>query len=136
MWSLSLALVSPGAVIQCAHLKMADRMAARLQAQEEQIQQLSLEVKRLLEGLCDEQNAGHSFAPSPELEGLRAENEKLKYRILHLRRGIQAELEMGAKGQEHAAKCQGKQAEKEGEKTQASTGTDADRPPLSVSCCP
>nr|XP_023675450.1 threonine--tRNA ligase, cytoplasmic-like [Paramormyrops kingsleyae] len=97
---------------------MADRMAARLQAQEEQIQQLSLEVKRLLEGLCGEQNAAHSFAPSPELEGLRAENEKLKYRIVHLRRGIQAELEMGAQGQEHAAKCHGKQAEKEGEKTQ------------------
>ncbi|XP_026086213.1 threonine--tRNA ligase, cytoplasmic-like isoform X2 [Carassius auratus] len=73
---------------------MAERVAARLSAQEEQIEALSREILRLRDGLT----GGFDFstlASGPNLDALRAENEKLQYRILHLRRGLRAEHEHG-----------------------------------------
>ncbi|XP_021175223.2 threonine--tRNA ligase 1, cytoplasmic isoform X2 [Fundulus heteroclitus] len=81
---------------------MADCLAARLTAQEEQIRLLTAEISALRDGL----NGGTDRAPvaagSPELDSLRAENEKLRYRLLHLRRGLQAELEMEKEKEEEA----------------------------------
>ncbi|XP_072320823.1 threonine--tRNA ligase 1, cytoplasmic isoform X1 [Eucyclogobius newberryi] len=72
---------------------MAEHVAARLAAQEEQIRALTREITTLRDdlsrGICDRLD----FA-SPELETLRAENEKLQYRLVHLRRGLQAELKL------------------------------------------
>uniref|UniRef100_A0ACB8E5G2 Threonine--tRNA ligase 2, cytoplasmic n=1 Tax=Sphaerodactylus townsendi TaxID=933632 RepID=A0ACB8E5G2_9SAUR len=67
-------------------------IAARLARQEQEIRGLAAEIGRLKEperwpgglGLCPD--------ASPELQALRAENEKLLYRRLHLRRSLQAEL--------------------------------------------
>ncbi|XP_030620634.1 threonine--tRNA ligase, cytoplasmic isoform X1 [Chanos chanos] len=72
---------------------MAECIAARLAAQEEQIRVLSQEISRLRDGLVNNQHTS-SFANSPELENLRSENEKLKYRLVHLRRGLQVELDL------------------------------------------
>uniref|UniRef100_A0A8B9KEC2 threonine--tRNA ligase n=1 Tax=Astyanax mexicanus TaxID=7994 RepID=A0A8B9KEC2_ASTMX len=69
---------------------MADRMAARLAAQERQIEALGREIGRLRDGLVSGQVAAE-LASSAELENLRSENEKLRYRLIHLRRGLQAE---------------------------------------------
>uniref|UniRef100_A0A673MC72 threonine--tRNA ligase n=1 Tax=Sinocyclocheilus rhinocerous TaxID=307959 RepID=A0A673MC72_9TELE len=74
-------------------LKMAERMAARLSAQEEQIEALSREILRLRDGLT----GGFDFstlASGPSLDALRAENEKLQYRLLHLSRSLRAEQEL------------------------------------------
>lgn len=72
-------------------LKMAERIAARLAAQEEQIELLSNEIKWLRDGICGGQDMLKALANSPELEELRTENEKLKYRLIHLRRALQEE---------------------------------------------
>ncbi|KAI7802113.1 putative threonine--tRNA ligase 2 [Triplophysa rosa] len=80
---------------------MAERMAARLYAQEEQIAALSLEISRLQESLT----GGFDFstlASGPNLDALRTENEKLKYRLLHLRRGLRSELELEDQNQKRA----------------------------------
>lgn len=79
-------------------LNMAERMAARLAAQEKEIELLSVEIKRLRDGICGGQDILKAVASSsPELEDLRTENEKLKYRLIHLRRGLQEELAQEAK---------------------------------------
>ncbi|KAM6195658.1 threonine--tRNA ligase 2, cytoplasmic-like isoform 2-T5 [Sarcoramphus papa] len=66
----------------------AEVAALRLSRQEQELRWLTAEVGRLKEqeapccpGSC-----------SPELQRLRAENEKLRYRLLHLRRSLAAEL--------------------------------------------
>ncbi|XP_050991639.1 threonine--tRNA ligase 1, cytoplasmic isoform X2 [Labeo rohita] len=72
---------------------MAERMASRLSAQEEQIEALSREIRLLQDGLT----GGFDFstlASGPNLDALRAENEKLQYRLLHLRRSLRAEQEL------------------------------------------
>lgn len=96
---------------------MAESLAARLAAQEEQICLLSQEISALRDGLSRGQPAPGAPGVSPELEGLRAENEKLRYRLLHLRRSLQAELELEeAQGRrQRGAKC-GKAPEKNGSK--------------------
>ncbi|XP_067246793.1 threonine--tRNA ligase 1, cytoplasmic [Chanodichthys erythropterus] len=73
--------------------KMAERMAARLSAQEEQIEALSREIRRLQDGLT----GGFDFstlASGPSLDALRTENQKLKYRLLHLRRSLRTDQEL------------------------------------------
>lgn len=75
-------------------LKMAECLAARLSAQEEQIRLLTKEISSLRDGVSGGFDAAGLAAISPELESLRVENEKLRYRLLHLRRGLQAELEL------------------------------------------
>ncbi|NWR61712.1 SYTC2 ligase, partial [Bucorvus abyssinicus] len=68
---------------------MAAAAQLRLSRQEQELRWLAAEVGRLKEqeapccpGSC-----------SPELQRLRAENEKLRYRLLHLRRSLAAELD-------------------------------------------
>ncbi len=68
---------------------MAERMADRLSAQEEQIEALSREIRRLQDGLTDGFLTG-----GPSLDVLRAENEKLRYRALHLRRSLREEQQL------------------------------------------
>uniref|UniRef100_A0A3Q4H229 threonine--tRNA ligase n=1 Tax=Neolamprologus brichardi TaxID=32507 RepID=A0A3Q4H229_NEOBR len=89
------------------HLKMAECLAARLAAQEEQILLLTREISTLRDGLGQGLDAAGLAVVSPELENLRTENEKLRYRLLHLRRGLQAELELEeARGKrQQGAKC-------------------------------
>uniref|UniRef100_A0A8C9Z226 threonine--tRNA ligase n=1 Tax=Sander lucioperca TaxID=283035 RepID=A0A8C9Z226_SANLU len=72
---------------------MAECLAARLSAQEEQIRLLSKEISTLRDGLSRGLDAVGAAAVSPEVESLRTENEKLNYRLLHLRRALRAELE-------------------------------------------
>ncbi|XP_075933768.1 threonine--tRNA ligase 1, cytoplasmic isoform X2 [Anarhichas minor] len=92
---------------------MAECFAARLTAQEEQIRLLSKEINTFRDGLSRGVDAvGVASGVSPELESLRTENEKLRYRLLHLRRGLQAELELEeAQGKKRQVKC-GKAPEK------------------------
>ncbi|KAG9338028.1 hypothetical protein JZ751_027191 [Albula glossodonta] len=92
---------------------MAECMAARLSAQEEQIDLLSQEVSRLRDGLCGNPGALSALASTPELESLRSENEKLRYRILHLRRALQAELDLEVQGRQNAKTCPEKEKAKE-----------------------
>ncbi|KAM3924992.1 threonine--tRNA ligase 2, cytoplasmic-like isoform 2-T2 [Leptodactylus fuscus] len=70
----------------------AAEIADRLTYQEQEIRRLSDEIGLLLDlgtqGTVQEN-------PGPELEQLRAENEKLKYRIAHLQRSLQEEQERG-----------------------------------------
>ncbi|XP_038276435.1 threonine--tRNA ligase 2, cytoplasmic isoform X1 [Dermochelys coriacea] len=66
----------------------AEAIALRLARQEEEIRRLTAEIGRLKE---QEPQRGPGSS-SPELHGLRAENEKLRYRLLHLRRSLTAEL--------------------------------------------
>ncbi|XP_053356998.1 threonine--tRNA ligase 1, cytoplasmic [Clarias gariepinus] len=74
---------------------MAERMAARLAAQERQIEALSEEISRLRDALggggCFNAELARGGA---ELEDLRSENEKLRYRHAHLQRALRAELEL------------------------------------------
>uniref|UniRef100_A0A669EHI8 threonine--tRNA ligase n=1 Tax=Oreochromis niloticus TaxID=8128 RepID=A0A669EHI8_ORENI len=86
---------------------MAECLAARLAAQEEQILLLTREISTLRDGLGQGLDAAGLAVVSPELENLRTENEKLRYRLLHLRRGLQAELELEeARGKrQQGAKC-------------------------------
>ena len=73
---------------------MAECLAARLTAQEQQIRLLTKEISTLRDGLSRGLDAAVVGELSPEVECLRTENEKLRYRLLHLRRGLQAELEL------------------------------------------
>lgn len=70
-------------------------MAARLAAQERQIEALSEEISRLRDafggGGCFNAELARGGA---ELEDLRSENEKLRYRHAHLQRALRAELEL------------------------------------------
>ncbi|TKS69764.1 putative threonine--tRNA ligase 2, cytoplasmic [Collichthys lucidus] len=98
---------------------MAECLAARLSAQEEQIRLLTKEISTLRDGLSRGLDATGAAEVSPELECLRTENEKLRYRLLHLRRGLQAELELEeAQGKKQpGVKC-GKAPEKNSSKMQ------------------
>lgn len=98
---------------------MAECLAARLSAQEEQIRLLTKEISTLRDGLSRGLDAAGAVEVSPELECLRTENEKLRYRLLHLRRGLQAELELEeAQGKKQpGVKC-GKAPEKNTSKMQ------------------
>uniref|UniRef100_A0A8C7MHC3 threonine--tRNA ligase n=1 Tax=Oncorhynchus kisutch TaxID=8019 RepID=A0A8C7MHC3_ONCKI len=81
-----------------SNLKMAECMAARLTAQEEQIELLTREFSLLRDGLNGGPEVASILASSPELESLRSENEKLKFRLVHLRRGLQEELALEGQG--------------------------------------
>ncbi|TDH17360.1 hypothetical protein EPR50_G00007590 [Perca flavescens] len=94
-----------------SHLKMAECLAARLSAQEEQIRLLSKEISTLRDGLSRGLDAGGAAGVSPELESLRTENEKLNYRLLHLRRALRAEQEEKPGKKQQGVKC-GKTPEK------------------------
>lgn len=98
---------------------MAEYLAARLSAQEDQIRFLTKEISNLRDGLSQGLDSIEIVDVSPELECLRAENEKLRYRLLHLRRGLQAELQREeAQGKKQpGAKC-GKAPEKNANKVQ------------------
>lgn len=72
---------------------MAECFAARLAAQEEQICLLTKEISTLRDGLSRGLDVVGFVGVSPELESLRTENEKLRYRLLHLRRALQSEQE-------------------------------------------
>ncbi|KAJ7994942.1 hypothetical protein DPEC_G00254760 [Dallia pectoralis] len=80
------------------NLKMAECMAARLAAQEEQIQLLTREFSLLRDGLNTGPDVATVLANSPALESLRSENDKLKFRVVHLRRGLQEELVLEGQG--------------------------------------
>uniref|UniRef100_A0A4W5KH20 threonine--tRNA ligase n=1 Tax=Hucho hucho TaxID=62062 RepID=A0A4W5KH20_9TELE len=67
-------------------------MAARLTAQEEQIELLTREFSLLRDGLNGGPEVASILASSRELESLRSENEKLNFRLVHLRRALQEEL--------------------------------------------
>ncbi|KAE8617575.1 hypothetical protein XENTR_v10009123 [Xenopus tropicalis] len=75
---------------------MAAHIAQRLTVQEQEIRRLNEEIGRLLE-LGLQGSVEHS--PNPVLEQLRAENEKLKYRISHLQRSLREEQERARPGQ-------------------------------------
>ena len=77
---------------------MAECMAARLACQENKIQRLTQENIHLRDGLIGAKNVSSAPVVTPELERLRGENEKLKYRLVHLRRGLQAERQLEAAG--------------------------------------
>lgn len=83
------------------HLKMAERLAARLTAQEEQIRRLTREISKLRDGLSGDLDV---VGVSPLLETLRTDNEKLRYRLVHLRRGLQAERGLRADTPQDAKK--------------------------------
>lgn len=70
----------------------AEAAARRLWRQEQELRWLAAEVGRLKEPGAPRSAAGCS----PEVERLRAENEKLRYRLLHLRRSLAAELARAA----------------------------------------
>ncbi|TSK38388.1 putative threonine--tRNA ligase 2, cytoplasmic [Bagarius yarrelli] len=80
---------------------MAERMAARLAAQERQIEVLSAEICRVRDGLNDGCFCTE-LAGGSELEDLRSENEKLRYRLVHLQRALRTELELETLGQNSA----------------------------------
>uniref|UniRef100_A0A8C7M8C9 threonine--tRNA ligase n=1 Tax=Oncorhynchus kisutch TaxID=8019 RepID=A0A8C7M8C9_ONCKI len=88
-------------------------MAARLTAQEEQIELLTREFSLLRDGLNGGPEVASILASSPELESLRGENEKLKFRLVHLRRGLHEELALEAQGKRGTNKGQEKKTEKE-----------------------
>ncbi|XP_064312652.1 threonine--tRNA ligase 2, cytoplasmic isoform X4 [Phalacrocorax carbo] len=70
----------------------AEVAALRLSRQEQELRWLAAEVGRL-----KEQGAScGSGSCSPDLQRLRAENDKLRYRLLHLRRSLAAELDRAA----------------------------------------
>uniref|UniRef100_A0A8C7W2R5 threonine--tRNA ligase n=1 Tax=Oncorhynchus mykiss TaxID=8022 RepID=A0A8C7W2R5_ONCMY len=83
-------------------------MAARLTAQEEQIELLTREFSLLRDGLNGGPEVASILASSPELESLRSENEKLKFRLVHLRRGLQEELALEGQGKRGTNKGQEK----------------------------
>uniref|UniRef100_H0Z5V3 threonine--tRNA ligase n=1 Tax=Taeniopygia guttata TaxID=59729 RepID=H0Z5V3_TAEGU len=73
----------------------AEAAELRLSRQEQELRWLAAEVGRLKEP----QELQCSGSASPELQRLRAENEKLRYRLLHLRRSLAAELGRAAPAQ-------------------------------------
>uniref|UniRef100_A0A673YDR8 threonine--tRNA ligase n=1 Tax=Salmo trutta TaxID=8032 RepID=A0A673YDR8_SALTR len=88
-------------------------MAARLTAQEEQIELLTREFSLLRDGLNGGSEVASILASSPELESLRSENEKLKFRLVHLRRGLQEELALEGQGKRGTNKGQEKTGKKQ-----------------------
>lgn len=80
---------------------MAECLAARLTAQEEQIRRLTREISELRDGLSGDLDV---VGVSPLLETLRTDNEKLRYRLVHLRRGLQAERGLRADSPQDAKK--------------------------------
>ncbi|XP_070985631.1 threonine--tRNA ligase 1, cytoplasmic-like [Oncorhynchus clarkii lewisi] len=96
-----------------SNLKMAECMAARLTAQEVQIELLTREFSLLRDGLHGGPEVASILASSPELESLRSENEKLKFRLVHLRRGLQEELALEGQGKRGTNKGQEKKTGKE-----------------------
>ncbi|XP_053127908.1 threonine--tRNA ligase 2, cytoplasmic isoform X6 [Hemicordylus capensis] len=82
----------------------ASGVASRLLRQEQELRGLAADIARLKEpelgGGLLLLLAPLEAAASPELQALRAENEKLRYRLLHLRRSLAAEL---ARGGDHPA---------------------------------
>ncbi|XP_038849781.1 threonine--tRNA ligase 1, cytoplasmic-like isoform X3 [Salvelinus namaycush] len=92
---------------------MAECMAARLTAQEEQIELLTREFSLLRDGLNGGPEVASILASSPELESLRSENEKLKFRLVHLRRGLQEELALEGQGKRGTNKGQEKTGKKQ-----------------------
>jgi hypothetical protein len=96
-----------------SNLKMAECMAARLTAQEEQIELLTREFSLLRDGLNGGPEVASIIASSPELESLWSENEKLKFRLVHLRRGLQEELALEGQGKGGTNKGQEKKTGKE-----------------------
>lgn len=91
-----------------SNLKMAECVAARLTAQEEQIELLTREFRLLRDGLNGGSEVASILASSPELESLQSENEKLKSRLVHLRRGLQEELALEGQGKRGTNKGQEK----------------------------
>uniref|UniRef100_A0A8C6WY82 threonine--tRNA ligase n=1 Tax=Neogobius melanostomus TaxID=47308 RepID=A0A8C6WY82_9GOBI len=88
------------------HLNMAELLAARLATQEDQIQALTREIANLRDVLSKGSCANSIDTASPALETLRTENEKLKYRLVHLRRGLQADQQQQQQGgRKQTAKC-------------------------------
>ncbi|KAF2977835.1 hypothetical protein EK904_007803 [Melospiza melodia maxima] len=73
----------------------AEAVELRLSRQERELRWLAAEVGRLKEP----QELHCPGSASPELQRLRAENEKLRYRLLHLRRSLAAELGRAAPAQ-------------------------------------
>lgn len=98
---------------------MAERVAARLDAQERQIEALSEEISRLRDGV-----GGCCFnaelANGSELEALRSENEKLRYRLVHLQRALRVELEIETQGQ--ASACTGRESKSKALQEKHETG--------------
>lgn len=85
---------------------MADCLAARFAAQEEQIRLLAREITTLQDGINRDLGPAGDAGVSSQLEELRSENEKLKYRLLHLRRGLRLELELEpAKSSQPGGEC-------------------------------
>ncbi|KAG2471277.1 SYTC2 ligase, partial [Polypterus senegalus] len=74
-------------------LKMADSIAARLALQEEQIHLLTQEIGWLQAASEEAAEFFRACISKPELDTLRNENEKLRYRIVHLKRSLRAELD-------------------------------------------
>lgn len=72
---------------------MAECMAARLAVQERQIAALNEEVGRLRDALSGGGggSVGAAVINGSGLEELRSENEKLRYRLVHLRRALHAQ---------------------------------------------
>ncbi|KAL4593041.1 hypothetical protein GN956_G27159, partial [Arapaima gigas] len=99
---------------------MAELIAARLTAQEAHIHELSLEVQLLLDGLQDERGEHGWLVRSPELERLKIENEKLRYQIVHLKRGLleesrarKPEQEQWGTSRERTSKCPQREQDEE-----------------------
>lgn len=66
----------------------AEVVSQRLSRQEQELLWLTAEVAQLK----GQEAPGCPASCSPELQRLRAENEKLRYRLLHLRRSLAVEL--------------------------------------------
>uniref|UniRef100_A0A6Q2XCS5 threonine--tRNA ligase n=1 Tax=Esox lucius TaxID=8010 RepID=A0A6Q2XCS5_ESOLU len=106
---------------EIGNLKMAECMAARLAAQEEQIELLTREFSLLRDGLNSGPEVATFLASSTELESLRSENEKLRYRLVHLRRGLQEESELEGQGKLGTNVVQGKKNEKQHQQPKKNT---------------
>lgn len=93
---------------------MAVQIADRLTNQEQEIRWLSDEIGRLVDlgtqGTVE-------IDPSPELLELRAENEKLKYRVAHLQRSLKEEQERGRPGDSPGGEEARPQEEEKGEQS-------------------
>eukprot|EP00061_Rhincodon_typus_P004176 g21919.t1 len=79
-------------------------LESRLSSQEMQLRQLSTALEQL-QRECEDVLGG------PELHFLREENEKLKYRRLHLERSLRAELGKGTAGSWSSPQERGSEAQ-------------------------